>query len=160
MKNWLRDERGTELIEAAITLPVLLTLLLGIISMGRGYNVYQTITRAAREGARYAVTPSCATCTPAAASCNSVTLPNTFPPDSDVKCVITAALAAASLNAAPNPAITIQRNVSLDSSDPIGNQVSGVIVSFGYPFQFVIPFTSLNLTTITLSTQVQMRQEF
>jgi Flp pilus assembly protein TadG len=52
------EERGAELFEFALVVPVLLTLLLGVFWMGRAYNVYETITRAAREGARYAVLPS------------------------------------------------------------------------------------------------------
>ena len=51
---------------------------------------------------------------------------------------------------------------SLNPSDPSSSQVSGVVISFGYPFQFVIPFTSLTGTKgkITINTKVQMRQEF
>src|SRR5689334_18133145 len=55
-------QNGAELLESALVLPILLTLLLGTIWIGRGYMVYETITRAAREGARYAVLPSCSTC--------------------------------------------------------------------------------------------------
>src|SRR5690348_3478710 len=58
----LREENGAELTEAALVLPILLTLLLGIFWMGRAYMVYETITRAAREGARYEVLPSCSSC--------------------------------------------------------------------------------------------------
>jgi hypothetical protein len=32
-------------------------------------------------------------------------------------------------------------------------------VSFQYPFQFYLPFTSLNMQTITLSAQAQSRME-
>src|SRR5438094_10464750 len=67
-------EKGAELVESAFVLPILLMLLLGIIWMGRGYMIYETITRAAREGARYEVLPSCASCgnatlDPASSSC-------------------------------------------------------------------------------------------
>src|SRR5215470_15150057 len=56
------DERGVELVEFAFILPLLLTLLIGIFWVGRAYNVYQTITRAAREGAQTAVARTCACC--------------------------------------------------------------------------------------------------
>ena len=49
-----RGERGAELVEMAFALPILLTLLLGIIWFARAYNIYETMTRAAREGARVA----------------------------------------------------------------------------------------------------------
>src|SRR5260370_29718891 len=57
-----RGEHGTELVEMAFVLPLLLTLLIGIFSRSRAYNIYETITRAAREGARVTVAPTCATC--------------------------------------------------------------------------------------------------
>ena len=143
------DARGAEILEAAIVLPILLTLLIGAIWMGMAYNVYETMTRAAREGARFAVAPSCATCG------------NAAPTDSEVTAVIDAALSAASLDPANvNPAITIARNQVLNPTDPPSVQVSGVVITFGYPFQFVVPFTSLNMSTITISTRVRMRQEF
>jgi hypothetical protein len=34
-----------------------------------------------------------------------------------------------------------------------------VIVSFKYPFQFYLPFTSLNMQQITLAAQAQSRME-
>src|SRR5215470_6419695 len=58
----LAADTGVELVEAAFVLPILLTILLGTIWMGRAYMVYEAITRSAREGARYEVLPTCATC--------------------------------------------------------------------------------------------------
>ena len=49
-----RDERGQALVEFALVLPILLILVLGIIEFGRAWNLHQTITHAAREGARMA----------------------------------------------------------------------------------------------------------
>src|SRR5260370_31951934 len=57
-----RGELGAELVEMAFALPILLTLLLGIIWFARAYNIYETMTRAAREGARVAVAPACSAC--------------------------------------------------------------------------------------------------
>src|SRR5271167_4371229 len=53
---------GSEIAEAALVLPILFMLLLGIYWFGRAFNVYSTINHAAREGARAAVAQSCATC--------------------------------------------------------------------------------------------------
>lgn len=161
--RWLRRESGAELFEAALVLPVFLTLIMGCFWMGRAYNVYQTITRAAREGARFAAAPSCSSCG------------NAFPTSTEIRTVVNGALSASALdpaqvtNAAPCsngpgcdcPAgqVCIQTDQPLNPNDPSSNQVPGVIVSFGYPFQFVIPFTKLSVTKITISTQVQMRQE-
>ena len=53
-------ERGTALIEAALTIPILLLLTVGIFEVGRAYQTWQVLTNAAREGARMAVTPNSA----------------------------------------------------------------------------------------------------
>jgi Flp pilus assembly protein TadG len=50
-------QRGATLVEAAFTLLILFIFLMGTIDLGRAYNVYQTMTDAAREGARFAVSP-------------------------------------------------------------------------------------------------------
>jgi Flp pilus assembly protein TadG len=50
-----RGERGTALIEAAITMPLILAICVGIFEFGRAYQTWQILTNAAREGARLAV---------------------------------------------------------------------------------------------------------
>ena len=55
-RRW-SDERGTELIEFAVVLPLLLLILMGIIDFGLLLQRYQVVTNAAREGARVAVLP-------------------------------------------------------------------------------------------------------
>ena len=52
-----RDCRGAEVIEFALALPVLLIVVAGILDMGFLLNNYQTLTNAAREGARMAAVP-------------------------------------------------------------------------------------------------------
>lgn len=47
-------ERGQSLVEMAVILPLLLALLVGILELGRAWNVKQVITNAARGGARIA----------------------------------------------------------------------------------------------------------
>ncbi|MCI0620941.1 MAG: pilus assembly protein [Acidobacteria bacterium] len=53
-----KSERGAELIEFALMLPILLVILAGLWDFGRAYRAYQAITNAAREGARLAVVPA------------------------------------------------------------------------------------------------------
>jgi len=50
----LRGERGQDLIELALVLPVLLLILVGVVDLGRAFQSYLVITNAAREGARQA----------------------------------------------------------------------------------------------------------
>jgi Flp pilus assembly protein TadG len=49
------DERGQALVEFALIVPFLLLFLVGIIEFGRGWNLHQVVTDAAREAARTAV---------------------------------------------------------------------------------------------------------
>ena len=50
-------ERGAELIEFALVLPLLLLLVLGIVDFGFLFQRLEVVTNAAREGARIAVLP-------------------------------------------------------------------------------------------------------
>jgi Flp pilus assembly protein TadG len=53
-----KSERGAELVEFALMLPILLVIIAGLWDFGRAYRAYQAITNAAREGARLAVVPA------------------------------------------------------------------------------------------------------
>ena len=50
-----KSEGGAALIEFALVVPILITLVMGIIEFGWIFNGYITLTGAAREGARLAV---------------------------------------------------------------------------------------------------------
>jgi Flp pilus assembly protein TadG len=52
-----RSERGAELVEFAIILPLLLLLMAGIVDFALLFHSYQVTTNAAREGARLAMLP-------------------------------------------------------------------------------------------------------
>jgi Flp pilus assembly protein TadG len=52
-----RDQRGTALVETALTLPLMLLISVGIFEFGRAYQTWQILTNAAREGARIAILP-------------------------------------------------------------------------------------------------------
>jgi len=54
----LRSERGAELIEMALVLPVLLLVLMGIVEFGFMFMRFVVLTNAANEGARVAILPS------------------------------------------------------------------------------------------------------
>lgn len=53
-----RDERGTQLVELAIVLPLLLVMLGAAAEFGRFFYTYQTLAKATRAGARYLMTES------------------------------------------------------------------------------------------------------
>ena len=161
---------GAEIAEAALVLPLVFMFLLGIVWFGRAFQIYSAITQAAQRGAITAARPACGTCG------------NSFASDSQVKDAVYAVTDAANLDRnlitqnppsptptfCPPPAppgacspiissITICRSIVLNSAT---NPVQcGVIVSFKYPFQFYLPFTSLNMQQITLAAQAQSRME-
>jgi Flp pilus assembly protein TadG len=146
------EESGVELFEFAVVAPLLLMLLLGIFWIGRAYNVYETITRAAREGARYAVLPSSAgagNAYPDASSSACASGTNTF--NNYVAPVLT--------SSALDPTQVqsyCQRTLWLENTNP---RQCGVEISFTYPVQLAVPFTSLSGTTINIRARAQMRQE-
>jgi hypothetical protein len=160
---------GAEIAEAALVLPLVFMFLLGIVWFGRAFNIYSTITQAAQRGAILASRPTCATCG------------NSFPSDGEVANAVYSVTDASNLDRGSitaNPPTTIPPSCPFQppatcspTLSPITvcrpvalNSVSvpaqcGVIVSFKYPFQFYLPFTSLNRQVITLTAQAQSRME-
>lgn len=142
-------DRGVTLVEFALVLPILTTLLIGTVWIGRAVSVYQALERAAREGARVAIAPKCASCGGTQATTAAI------------NSAVNNALAAASLDTS-NPAkdIDIAWSQSMDNSDPSNYRASGVKVTVSYPVNLNVPFVSQNLTSVTLRSSVTMRQEF
>jgi Flp pilus assembly protein TadG len=54
----LGSNQGSELLEFALVVPLLLVFVVGIIDFGSAYNLKQQLNNAAREGARYAANQS------------------------------------------------------------------------------------------------------
>lgn len=149
-KGWAA-EAGQELVEFAVVVAALMMLMLGLVVFARAYNVWQTMTRAAREGARMAVLPTCATC-------GNSFIDNGGGTQSDP--IFTSYIAPALQASNLNPNLVSNYKESWQFLDPgDADQQCGAVISFQYPYTLAIPWTSLNLTTINLSTQVQMRIE-
>jgi Flp pilus assembly protein TadG len=180
MKFWKKITGGTmgaEIAEAAIVLPLVFMLLLGILWLGRAYNIYATITHAAREGARAGTAQSCASnCGNTPFTADQVAtrvsqalqasrinpnlvaqlLPN--PPLKD--CTTLAPVTSCEAVGGGNPQICFQRNVQINApTNPNEPPSCGVSVSFQYPYQFYLPFTSLNQQLILLKADVQTAGE-
>lgn len=160
---------GQEIAEFAVVFPLLLMVLLAIISFGRAYNVYSTIVRAAQDGVAVASTFKCA------GSCSNLAATN-----AEVVTAVTSAMAASKVDDnpiilyTPTPAplacsgvtpsgcasssnITICRNMQLNTSG--APQQCGSIVSFQYPYQFSIPFVTINMQTIRLTAVAERQME-
>lgn len=140
----LHNQRGTALLEAAITIPILLLISVGIFEFGRAYQTWQVLTNAAREGARVAILPSSDNAGPEArarAYMKDGGLPNYD-----------------SASVAVNRSASVQVN---------GAAVSASQVTIGYPFQFIVlqpvakliaPSTSLG-SSLTMQAVALMRNE-
>jgi Flp pilus assembly protein TadG len=57
IRRRIRQERGAELIEMALVLPLLMLVIMGIIDFGFLFREMSVVTNAAREGARAGVLP-------------------------------------------------------------------------------------------------------
>jgi hypothetical protein len=178
LKKIAAGTAASEIAEAALVLPILFMLLLGIYWFGRAFNVYATINHAAREGARAgtAQTSACATC----ASPNTPLTPDQIADQvqqalqassidpaqvtnlGGFRLACGGAAVACSLPAAGKPQICVRYNVLLPNTSPAGSgaPACGVSVEFQYPYQFFFPFTSLNMQKIMLNADVQMAGEY
>jgi Flp pilus assembly protein TadG len=57
MKSILKDEKGQNIVEFALVVPLLFLLVIGIAEFGRAWMTRNVLTGAAREAARIAVVP-------------------------------------------------------------------------------------------------------
>ena len=133
-------EKGAELIEMAFVLLLFLVLMIGVFESGRAYNIYQNITNAAREGARFAVAPQRGGTT-------------NYPNNSEVGNVISSFLRSSYLDAG---AATINIQLNNQNVDPActpcvagGGCACGTQVSITYPFSFLF-YGGLNISTTVL----------
>src|SRR5262249_31941423 len=95
-KHFVKDSRGSEVAEAALVLPILFLFLFGILWFGRAFNIYTTITSAAREGSQDAARAACASCHVPGIPC--VWGSTSFPCDTTVEDTVLATLQAANLS--------------------------------------------------------------
>lgn len=109
------NERGTALLEAAVTIPLLLLVAVGIFEFGRAYQTWQVLTNAAREGARIAVLPN----------------PVAGAPESRVR----AYMQDGGLPNYGSATVSVNRNAVVVVN---GANVSASQVIIGYPFDFIV----------------------
>ena len=141
----LKDERGTALIETALTFPLVLLLSVSVFEFGRAFQHWQILTNAAREGARVAVLPGTS--------------------DEDVSARVQAYLQSGRLADAGNSTVGVTRNDEIAIGADATASASTVSVS--YPFQFVVlqPLMQLVVSdspvgqAITMTAAATMRNE-
>lgn len=139
-----RGERGQALIEAALTLPLMLLLSVSVFEFGRAFQYWEILTNAAREGARIAV------------------LPGTT--DTAVRTRVQTYLEGGRIQDPTTATVSVARNTEI----PIGASVSsGSTVTISYPFSFMVlrpltllvdPDTAVS-DSITMTASSTMRNE-
>jgi Flp pilus assembly protein TadG len=177
LRRLAAETRGAEIAEAAAVLPLMFMMLLGIFWFGQAFSIYGAITRAAEEGARAGAFPYYATCTSANCSnllstyeTNAVTATNNALLASNLNPLLAqppavhpafngCSGAATTCNTSASTNICVQAPVVLTKAGSTGAGVCGISVSFQYPFQFWLPFTSLNNQQIWLAAQARVRME-
>jgi Flp pilus assembly protein TadG len=127
-----RQQDGSVLVESALSLMVFFMLVLGIVEIARVLQVQNMLTDAAREGARFGVTPLCYSCG------------GTLPTAQQISDKVTAFLAVGSItvpssNVAVNQALTF-------SPDP--TTYTRVTVTLSYSPLFGAWFQSLQINLI------------
>ena len=127
-----RSQKGAALLEAAITIPIILLICVGIFEFGRAYQTWQVLTNAAREGARAAVIVGTS--------------------DADVTTRVRNYMQAGSLENYSTATVTITHNIPLTGSD------TGSQVQIDYPFQFMVlnPVVQLVTPGSTTGTPITM----
>lgn len=136
MRRW-ESARGSALVEAAVTVPILLLISVGIFEFGRAYQTWQVLTNAAREGARVAV------------------LPNTD--EATVESRVRDYLQRGELTRAGEATVRVNRNATVPMGSGRTATASEVIID--YPFDFVVlqPVIRLVNPAATAGAPVTMR---
>lgn len=137
MKTDLRTrERGAAMVEAAISIPLLLVLMVGIFEVGRAYQTWQVLTNAAREGARVSITPS-------STQANTTAIIREFMRNGQLSNAATATVAV-------DKASSINVN---------GTPMSASLVTVDYPFNFIMlqPIVRLVAPGATVGGPLTMR---
>jgi Flp pilus assembly protein TadG len=139
-RKFKASEKGAELVETAFVILLFMVLMIAVFEFGRAYNIYQNITNAAREGARFAVAPQ-----------RGGTI--NYPSNADVNAVIAGFMQSANLSPA---AATVNVQLNNQNVDPSctpcsagGGCACGTRVSITYPFSFFF-YGGVNLSTTVL----------
>ena len=145
-----RSERGAELIEFALVLPLLLMVVLGIVDFGFLFQRLEVVTNAAREGARMAVLPGY----------------STTDIQTRVRDYVQSGGLPVTTGASANPSIDVSTtSITYDAGPPAKTmQAKRVVVVYTHNYMFLGPVARFfggggSFTTIPLTGTATMRDE-
>ena len=167
-----RETSASEVAEAALVLPLVFMMLLGVFWFGQAFSIYGTISHAARQAARAAAAPVCATCAPGTTvgqnAYNAIQTsfaaahldPTKLSPPTTIPALVSCNDGTTLVACAASPSnVCVQDGIQLSNTGSGAAGVCGVSVSFQYPYQFWFPGTSLNKQLIQLQAVARMRME-
>lgn len=134
-----RSERGAELVEMAVALPLLLLVVMGIVDFGFLFQRYLVLTNAAMEGARVAVLPGYTTA------------------DAQAR-----ATAYATTGGVPLPVNAVATPVSLAGANGGSWPGMRITVTHVYQYQYIGPIAGLfggSFSSVTLTAQSTVRRQ-
>jgi Flp pilus assembly protein TadG len=126
MNKRMRSERGAALVEAAMILPLIMLISVGIFEFGRAYQTSQVLTNAAREGARLAVIEGRT--------------------DGDVRARVNKYVTDGGLTA------LIDANIQLNRTVALSGTATASSVTITYPFEFMMLNPIVRMVTPTSTT--------
>jgi Flp pilus assembly protein TadG len=141
-RRFIRNQRGSALLETAITIPIVLLVSVAIFEFGRAYQTWQVLTNAAREGARVAVISGST--------------------DQQVQDTVRNYLTSGNITNPGSAAINIDRAVAINGTDTASR------ITVNYPFSFivlnpvarlVVSGTNTGSAPVTMSSVATMRNE-
>jgi Flp pilus assembly protein TadG len=127
MRRRFRNERGAALLEAAITIPLILLISVAIFEFGRAFQTWQVLTNAAREGARIAVLAETS--------------------DDQVRDAVRNYMKGGGLSLAESESVV----VDVARNEPLGSN-NGSRISISYPFNFMVLNPVVQLVTPSSAT--------
>jgi Flp pilus assembly protein TadG len=136
MRKLLRSERGTAILETAITIPMLLLVAVGIFEFGRAFQTWQVLTNAAREGARRSAMPNATS--------------------ASVETVVRNYMQTGALSGYASASVAVDRGATITVN---GSPESASSVTVDYPYNFMVlqPVAQLVTPGTTLGAPITIR---
>jgi len=161
----LGGNQGSSLVEYAIVLVVLLTIIFGIMDFSRFLYAYHFVSEAAREGSRYAMVrgytyhgTTCASTTPPTPSfaCNAT---NTNV-QSYVQGLAPPTITSGSLTVTTTWPGTVPSGAAASCASATSKESHGCLVEVevSYPFKFIFPYLSTSTFTMTSTSEVSITE--
>lgn len=151
-RHLVRGESGESLVSFALTLPVMLGFILGLMQMCLAYYTYEMISECAREGTRYAIVHGTTCQTSAGLSCKATS--------TDVQTYISSDIGFPNLSGGTMMPTVNYPGTGASCSGGVGSEAPGcpVRVTITYSFPYIAPFMTSATLSLTSTSQMTILQ--